>query len=216
MGCASKPSATKDDALSSQTEQSDIDKNRDFDYVEEEGSREIGQNPGNHDATIPDAEILEGHGPVTQLGDERVSNSLFNFVEGEGASSAFNASAGGMDKGEFVVVEANPVLKNIYFDFDQYKLSKKMQALLVRHGQWLKAHPESDVLVEGYCDARGSREYNMVLGERRALAVKRFLWKQGVKREQVSIISYGKERPSCIVDTEACHYKNRRAQFRLQ
>ena len=220
MGCASKPGVSGDDTLSSQADHSDIGENRDFDYIDGEGNRAIDERLVDSDAEDPEAETLESHGHVTQLGDERVSDPLFNFIGKEGAS---DSSAGGVRKERIVIVEGQPVLENIYFDFDRWAIPKKMEARLISYGQWMKTHPGSDVLVAGYCDARGSREYNMVLGERRALEVKRFLWKQGVGKERISVISYGKEKPTCIVEaetskdqTEVCHSRNRRAQFTLQ
>ena len=104
-------------------------------------------------------------------------------------------------------------LENIYFDYDRWAIPQPMQARLSDHAQWLKAHPGSAVLIEGHCDVRGSREYNMVLGEKRARSVKGFLLDLGVKEDQLSLISYGKERLTCFESREACHGDNRRAQF---
>ncbi len=108
------------------------------------------------------------------------------------------------------------VVEDIYFDFDRWAIPKPMQARLSEHAQWLNAHPGSAVLIEGHCDVRGSREYNMVLGEKRARSVKGFLLDLGVKEDQLSMISYGKERLTCFESREACHGDNRRAHFVLR
>ena len=110
-----------------------------------------------------------------------------------------------------VVLKAG--FEDIYFDFDRWAIPKPMQARLSDHAQWLQAHPGSAVLIEGHCDIRGSREYNMVLGEKRARSVKGFLLDLGVKEDQLSMISYGKERLTCFESREACHGDNRRAHF---
>lgn len=103
--------------------------------------------------------------------------------------------------------------EDIYFDFDRWAIPKPMQVRLSEHAQWLTAHPGSAVLIEGHCDVRGSREYNMVLGEKRARSVKGFLLDLGVKEDQLSMISYGKERLTCFESREACHGDNRRAHL---
>ena len=103
-------------------------------------------------------------------------------------------------------------LTDIYFDFNRWAIPEEMQNRLIDHGQWLKANLGSDVLIEGHCDARGSREYNMVLGEKRAHSVKNFLVALGVEN-RIDIISYGKEALTCFIDNELCHQENRRAHF---
>ncbi len=104
------------------------------------------------------------------------------------------------------------ILEDVYFDFNRWAIPDEMQTRLIEHGQWLKMHPKLDVLIAGHCDARGSREYNMVLGEKRAKSVKSFLADLGVEN-RIDIISYGKEEPSCFTNNESCHKQNRRAHF---
>lgn len=105
---------------------------------------------------------------------------------------------------------------DIYFDFDRWAIPLMMQARLSDHAQWMKANPEEDVLIEGHCDVRGSREYNVVLGEKRARSVKEFLVDLGVANERISLLSYGKERLTCFENEEACHQDNRRAHLALR
>lgn len=110
---------------------------------------------------------------------------------------------------EFAAV---PELKEIHFDFDRYDIRPGDAQILRSNAQWLKDHGDQLVLIEGHCDERGTNEYNMALGERRAKAAMTFLVGQGVKADRISIISYGEERPVCTEHNEACWSTNRRAR----
>jgi len=103
-----------------------------------------------------------------------------------------------------------PNLKTIYFDFDKYNIRPDAAKTLNGDAAWLKANPNNLVLIEGHCDERGTNEYNLVLGEKRAKAAMNYLVGQGVQANRITTISYGKERPVCTEKTEACWAKNRR------
>jgi peptidoglycan-associated lipoprotein len=107
---------------------------------------------------------------------------------------------------------ANPNLKDIYFDFDKYDIRPGDAKILDGNATWLKSN-ENLVLIEGHCDERGTNEYNLALGERRAKATMNYLVSQGVQAGRITIISYGEERPICTEHNEACWAKNRRAHF---
>ena len=107
----------------------------------------------------------------------------------------------------------NPNLKTIYFDFDKYNIRPDDAKALDGDAAWLKANADNLVLIEGHCDERGTNEYNLALGERRAKAALNYLVAQGVQASRITIISYGKERPVCTEKTEACWAKNRRDNF---
>ena len=107
-------------------------------------------------------------------------------------------------------------LSRIYFDFDQYVLTKAAQDTLYANAQILKAAPPLKILVEGHCDERGSDEYNLALGEKRAIATKNYLISLGVPANQLGAISYGEEVPLVVGDGEEAWSKNRRAEFTLQ
>jgi peptidoglycan-associated lipoprotein len=111
---------------------------------------------------------------------------------------------------EFVAV---PELKDIYFDFDKYDIRPGDAKVLDANAAWLKARENYLVLIEGHCDERGTNEYNLALGERRAKAAMNYLVSQGVQASRITIISYGEERPVCTEKNEACWSKNRRAHF---
>jgi len=114
---------------------------------------------------------------------------------------------------EFVAVQD---LATVQFDFDKSDLRSDARDTLTTHAGWLKEHADSAVLIEGHCDERGTSEYNVALGERRANAVRDYLAQNGVASERLSTVSYGKERPACSADTSDCHDKNRRAEFRVK
>ena len=111
---------------------------------------------------------------------------------------------------EFVAVAD---LKPIYFDFDKYDIRPADAKVLDANAQWLKSNDSQLVLIEGHCDERGTNEYNLALGERRAKSTMNYLVSQGVQASRITIISYGEERPSCTQKNEECWSKNRRAQF---
>ena len=98
----------------------------------------------------------------------------------------------------------------VFFAFDSSALSAEAQAALDTQVEWLKSH-ETNVIVQGYCDERGTREYNLALGERRANAVKEYLVSHGIAEDRISVISYGKERPAVFGSNEAAWAQNRRA-----
>jgi peptidoglycan-associated lipoprotein len=114
---------------------------------------------------------------------------------------------------EFAAVEE---LKAIRFDFDKAVIRTDAADTLVGYAAWLRDHEDSAVLIEGHCDERGTSEYNVALGDRRAKAVRDYLSLYGVAPERMSIVSYGKERPVCAAKTDACRDENRRAEFRLK
>jgi peptidoglycan-associated lipoprotein len=111
---------------------------------------------------------------------------------------------------EFMAVAA---LKEVYFDFDKYDIRAEDAKTLDANAAWLKSNADNLVLIEGHCDERGTNEYNLALGERRAKATMNYLVSQGIQANRITIISYGEERPVCNEKTEACWAKNRRANF---
>lgn len=107
-------------------------------------------------------------------------------------------------------------LAAIHFDFDKSELRPDARDTLTTTATWLKDHADAAVLIEGHCDERGTSEYNVALGERRANAVRDYLSQNGVSPDRLSTVSYGKERPACSADTGDCHEMNRRAEFRVK
>jgi peptidoglycan-associated lipoprotein len=108
---------------------------------------------------------------------------------------------------------ANENLRDVYFDFDKYDIRPPDAKTLDANATWLKSNPNHLVLIEGHCDERGTNEYNLALGERRAKSTMNYLVSQGVQASRITIISYGEERPVCTQKNEECWAKNRRAHF---
>lgn len=116
---------------------------------------------------------------------------------------------------EAAATTALPELQRIFFDFDQYVLTDEARQILADNAAYLKANSGAEVKIEGHCDERGSDEYNLALGERRALAAKNYLVSLGISPDRLSIISYGEEMPLDPGHTEAAWAKNRRAEFKV-
>ena len=106
-----------------------------------------------------------------------------------------------------------PGLHTIHFDYDQSTLSSEARRLLGDNAEWIKQNGATTVQIEGHCDNRGSVEYNLALGERRAKSVKNYLVSLGVDSKRLTIISYGEEKPLVPGDSEEAYSKNRRANF---
>ena len=104
-------------------------------------------------------------------------------------------------------------LEAVYFDFDKYVIKPESKEALQKNAQWLQDNKDYKVRVEGNCDERGTNEYNMALGQRRADAAAKYLTDLGIARDRVSTVSYGEEKPICSEQTEACWGKNRRDDF---
>lgn len=106
-------------------------------------------------------------------------------------------------------------LADIHFGLDEADLSPEAKATLDQHAQWLQAHPSTKVRVEGHCDERGTVEYNLALGDRRAQAAREYLASRGVDASRLSALSYGKERPIDTGRDEAAYARNRRDHFNV-
>lgn len=105
--------------------------------------------------------------------------------------------------------------ERIYFDFDKFELKAEYKDILKKKAELLKKYPTFKVLIEGHCDERGTEEYNLALGEKRAKVAMEFLVIQGVDVSRLKIVSYGEERPTCTEKTESCWSKNRRDEFKV-
>lgn len=130
-----------------------------------------------------------------------------------GCSSA--VSGRGSHNHEIAEFEKN-VGDRVFFAYDSSALSHESKETLMRQVAWLKDHSSFSMTIEGHCDERGTREYNLALGERRAEAVAHFLKHNGIAASRLEVISYGKERPAVIGDNEAAWSKNRRGVTALK
>lgn len=135
---------------------------------------------------------------------------------GEGANGGLDGSGanGGRMGGAAKAGTQEDLVLNvgdrIFFDFDKSDLKAEARSTLDRQAAWLKKYGTINVTVEGHCDERGTREYNLALGERRAMSVKNYLVADGVSSGRIKIVSYGKERPAVLGSNEAAWAQNRR------
>ncbi len=134
------------------------------------------------------------------------------------ASGTTRADAGSSRFDEMEALEpdpSDPVLSNmvIYFDFDQDSIRSEFTPTLDAHARFLMGNPRRRVRLEGHTDERGSREYNIGLGERRALSVRRYMLLQGVSADQLTTVSYGEERPAELGSDESTWSRNRRVEL---
>jgi peptidoglycan-associated lipoprotein len=104
-------------------------------------------------------------------------------------------------------------LRDIHFNYDSFDLDEASRQALQEDADWLKDHPDARVEIEGHCDNRGTVEYNLALGAKRAAAAKSYLVALGIGRDRLTTISYGEELPLCQEETESCWSQNRRAHF---
>jgi peptidoglycan-associated lipoprotein len=115
--------------------------------------------------------------------------------------------------GDLAELNRRGYLKDAFFDYDKAELRPDARQSLATDAGWLKKYPSTKLLIEGHCDERGTDEYNLALGERRADAVREYLADMGVGPTRVQTVSYGKERPFCNQDTESCWQENRRGHM---
>jgi peptidoglycan-associated lipoprotein len=161
-------------------------------------------------------------GPASQSGDSGVEAARSGGFGPGGQSGMAGSGPGGAGGPAGTAGAARPVpkdfvavpdLKEIHFDFDRYDIRPADAKILDANASWLKSNGGMLLLIEGHCDERGTNEYNLALGERRAKAAMNYLVAQGVQASRITIISYGEERPACMDKNDACWAKNRRAHF---
>ncbi len=130
------------------------------------------------------------------------------------AAQTANAASSARSAGEVGTREASAKsaagLRPIYFDYDRSTIRDDAKAVLKADAEYLKAHPGTKIRIEGNCDERGTIEYNQALGQRRAASARKYLAELGIPAKRISLISYGKEKPTCTAGTEDCWQKNRR------
>ena len=128
-------------------------------------------------------------------------------------SKTAKPSGGSLDDLQKGGTAASGPLKDVFFGFDRADLSTDARAVLKSNSDWLKKNPVAQVQIEGHCDERGTVEYNLALGSKRAQASKDYLETLGIPANRLSMISYGEEIPVCKDNSESCWEKNRRARF---
>jgi peptidoglycan-associated lipoprotein len=132
---------------------------------------------------------------------------------GVGIGEGDKGPGGGDASGDFTGGHVGGPLSDIHFGYNDSSINEQDGSVLKSNASWLQAHPQTKVQVEGYCDERGSEEYNIALGAKRAQAGKDYLETLGISSTRMSTISYGKELPLCTDHDESCWSQNRRDHF---
>jgi len=170
----------------------------------------------NGQRTVVQWVLLVGLGGVLTIAGCSTDHLAVSTTSGTGpAAEVVQTPPLVVAKAEPAAPVASRPMGDIYFAFDRWALTKEGEKILAENAEVLKQHPTDKLLIEGHCDERGSREYNLVLGEKRAQATRHYLQALGVTNP-VSVTSYGKERPVCTEQNESCYWKNRRAHLALQ
>lgn len=120
-------------------------------------------------------------------------------------SSSTSSAMSGMERPD--------MKRSVYYEFDKYDVKPEYRALVEDHARWLKANPQAKLVIEGNCDERGSREYNVALGQRRAESVTKMLVLMGARQNQIEAVSWGEEKPRSAGHDETSWSENRRADF---
>jgi len=138
--------------------------------------------------------------------------NLGSSVEAKRLTSA-PSSLEALQSGQSTATPASSPVKDVYFGFDRYDLTEESRATLKANADWLKNTPAARIQIEGHCDERGTAEYNLALGAKRAQTARNYLVTLGIGADRLSTISYGEEIPVCAEQTEDCWAQNRRARF---
>lgn len=146
----------------------------------------------------PSEERVGGMGAGSLLAKADTSDSAGRQLDEMRAEQTASAAAG---------------LRDVFFGYDSWTISDDQRQSLNRDADWMKSNPSAIVKVEGHCDERGTTAYNLVLGEKRAKAVRNYLVELGISANRLSVVSYGKERPSCLDHAESCYQQNRRGHL---
>ena len=172
---------------------------------------------------------IDGIGDVSVNGTQTVSpasSTNFHLVaKGDGGTTEANVrvtvrvptvpETGNINESEAEDAAFHAAVKDLFFDYDSYDIRQADESSVTAAASFLNAHPNIKVLIAGYCDDRGSAEYNITLGENRANAAKQALVAAGVNASRLRVVSYGKERQFCTEENESCWQQNRRAQFNV-
>jgi peptidoglycan-associated lipoprotein len=142
--------------------------------------------------------------PVQPVKDTKTTETQIKESDGKIVSA---------DGSSVKVDETEGIFRDVNFEYDKYDVKESYHKNLKAMSSWLSNNPSARLSVEGHCDERGTNEYNLALGDRRAKAVRDFLGSLGVPSSKLDVISYGEEKPLCTDQTEDCWAKNRRAHF---
>ena len=166
-------------------------------------------------ATMPAAATAPAPSSGSMSGSRPQPTAAQSGAGGGASLGAVSGSAAGTatDRPSPRDFSVNAALKDINFDFDKYDIRPADAKILDASAKWLASNPNQILLIEGHCDQRGTEQYNLALGDRRAKAAMNYLVAQGVQGDRITIVSFGEERPLCKDNNEACWSQNRRDMF---
>ena len=130
--------------------------------------------------------------------------------EGVDVSEYIDESGSGLDNPD---LKDEGGMKTVYFDYNAAELTPEARETVAKNAAWIRANPDKPIIIEGHCDSRGSTEYNLALGEKRAMVVRKYMGQLGIPPERLSVVSYGEEQPLDYSESESGHARNRRAEF---
>jgi peptidoglycan-associated lipoprotein len=179
-------------------------------------AKEGADSPKSGVGSFPDTGVQPGGGGLRGLdknpSEERVGSGTM-LAKVDPSSSAERQMA---EVRAEQAASAAAGLRDVFFAYDSWTISEDGRQSLARDAEWMKSNPSALVKVEGHCDERGTVAYNLVLGEKRAKAARNYLVELGVGANRLSVVSYGKERPSCNEHAESCYQQNRRGHLAVK
>ena len=173
---------------------------------------------GSSSATSSGSDVAASASSNTSESSTSTSSDKSSSSSTSGASGASGASSGSASAESDVQSADNMLAKvgsTVYFDYDESNLTVEAQATLDRQAAFLKANPSIRIVIEGHCDERGTREYNLALGDRRASAASDYLVAKGVNASRLTTISFGKERPAVGGSNDTSYALNRRSMSKI-
>ena len=178
----------------------------------------IAESPKTGVGNFPDTSMQSGSGSDLRGLDKNPNEERIGGSPGSGTMLA-KADSSGSAARQLDEIRAEQAasaaagLRDVFFAYDSWTISEEGRQSLSRDADWLKSNPAIGLKVEGHCDERGTSAYNLVLGEKRAKAVRNYLVELGISASRLSIVSYGKERPFCNEHAESCYQQNRRGHL---
>jgi len=188
-------------------------------WLQSEGDSQSGQSAGAKGSESGSFPAMSGRGPNGELSgfsanpsEERLSQS--GFQTSLAPSDPNMRRRAELTREERAALEAG--LQDVFYGYDQWALTDAGMQALNHDAEWLKDHAGAAMQIEGHCDERGTADYNIVLGDKRAKAARSYLIEMGVSPKQLTTMSYGKERPFCFEHSETCYQENRRGHVLLR
>lgn len=185
-------------------------------WLQSDGESHTGPSTGTQGSSNGNFPAMSKQNPTSELSgfsknpsEERLSQS--GFAISKSLSDSALQRGGDLSADERATQQAG--MEDVFFGYDQWNLSETGMQALNHDSDWFKQHPEAKIQIEGHCDERGTADYNVVLGEKRAKATRAYLIELGVSAKQLTTVSYGKERPFCLYHSEPCYQQNRRGHI---